>query len=73
MTIEKHKASIVVVESKTCTTFICCDTCCSSFYFAAVRLFYVFLVIFPNKKHYVAAKHNFALNTAEIPVLHSLF
>lgn len=73
MTIDKHKAGIVVVESKTCTPFISCDTCCASFYLATVRLFYVFLVVIPHKKHDVAAKHNFALNTTEIPVGHSLF
>lgn len=73
MTIEKHKAGIVIVESKTCTAFISCDSCCASFDLATVRLLNVFLVVLPHKKHDIAAKHNFALNTTEISVGHSLF
>jgi hypothetical protein len=73
MAIKEHETSVVVVESETRTAFISSDTCCTSFYFAAVRLLYVFLVIFPDKKHDVASKHNFALNATKIPVGHPLF
>jgi len=73
MTIKKQETGVIVVEPETCTAFICSNTCCACFYFAAVRLLYVFLVIFSDVKHDVAAKHNFTLYATEISVGHSSF